>query len=108
MRKSFARIVPMIALSVVAAACTDQITQPVETSRMAPIDTFASARASIDTFYLGQRAPSDTFYVAAQRAHSDTFYVAAQRAHSDTFYVAAQRAPIDTFYVASVPIDTIY
>ncbi|HEY0015961.1 MAG TPA: hypothetical protein VGC13_06565 [Longimicrobium sp.] len=84
MRKSFARIVPMIALSAVAVACTDPITQPVETGRMAPIDTFASARASIDTFYLGQRAPIDTFYVAAQRT------------------------PIDTFYVASAPIDTIY
>lgn len=58
MRKSIAKfVVPVVAIAAIAVGCTDQVTQP-DTAGMMPIDTLL-ARAPIDTFY-SQRAPIDT------------------------------------------------
>ena len=57
MRKSIAKfVVPVVAVTAIAVGCTDQGTQP--DAGMMPIDTLL-ARAPIDTFY-SQRAPIDT------------------------------------------------
>ena len=83
MYKNIAKIVPVLAIAAMAAACADQITYPDETAGIAPVDTLL-ARAPIDTFYAAQRAGIDTFYLA-QRSQIDTF-------------ASARSIPVDTLY----------